>query len=142
MIGPAAITDEIRTLPREQRVSPDSPLVKAYAKFVNSLRTCDRQKVLKHVSRASRAEMSELSALDFQVQCKLMKSLARSDFRGAKEVVEEDTATLVWEDSKEERDGDMTMTSSHTMTIAPVLDETPYLVIVTPITLSLHGFIQ
>ncbi len=83
--------------------------------------------------------MRKLSA---SLRASLVSPLARSDFRGAKEVFEEDTETLVWEDSKEERDGDMTMTSSHTMTIAPVLDETPYLVIVTPITLSLQGFIQ
>ena len=115
-------TDEQVVKPSEPQVdgtrsSTNSPLAKVYRRFINSLSGCRRSRVLKQVSEATRAEMALLSTVDFQIQCRLMKSLARTDFANAIEKYEGDTATLVWEEKEEHRDSNETFRSSSTVTI-------------------------
>ena len=99
------------------RSSTNSPLAKVYRRFINSLSGCRRSRVLKQVSEATRSEMALLSTVDFQIQCRVMKSLARTDFANAFEKYEVDTAKLVWKEKEEHRDGNETLRSSSTMTI-------------------------
>jgi hypothetical protein len=94
------------------RSSANSPLAKAYKKFVRSLGACQRDQVLKVVSQASGREMMAISLKDFKAQCRIMKSLARTDFQNAFEQIETRTAKLVWQEKEQRRDGAETMRSS------------------------------
>lgn len=99
------------------RSSTNSPLAKAYRRFINSLSGCRRSRVLKQVSEATRAEMALLSLVNFEIQCRALKSFARTDFANAFEKYEVDTAKLVWEEQEERRDGNATFRSSSTVTV-------------------------
>lgn len=57
------------------------------------------------VSANTRQEMEATSGSDFKVQCRILRSTARTDFENAMELIEGNTATLKWEDKGERIDG-------------------------------------
>lgn len=61
--------------------------------------------------------MALLSLVNFEIQCRALKSFARTDFANAFEKYEVDTAKLVWEEQEERRDGNATFRSSSTVTV-------------------------
>lgn len=94
--------------PTGQRSSRNSPLARAYVRFLNSLKWCRKTEVLKQVSVKTRQEMEATSASTFKIQCRILKSTARTDFENAIESIEGDTATLKWEEKGERIDGNET----------------------------------
>ncbi len=112
-----SIFDKDEQPPEGKPSSASSPLARAHAAYQSALSSCRKGSLMPHLSRAGRADLEQLSAVEFRLTCELMKKMNRSDYRNARETYNGNNATLVWHEKSEERDGNQTFRSEMTETV-------------------------
>jgi hypothetical protein len=79
-----------------KKVTNSSPLAKAYMGFRNAIKRCDRDTMMKFVSRKMAENIGFTSNLEFKEACKLLDMLLHTDFKDATEVINGDKGTIQW----------------------------------------------
>jgi hypothetical protein len=108
--------ERIESLAGGKKVTSSSPLAKAYTRFLNAVKRCDRKEMMKHVSSKMAQGMSSATDKEFKDGCRGLEMFLPRDFKNATEVIEGDRGKIQWLSVKTTTDssGTMTMKSEQT----------------------------
>ena len=88
--------ERIKPLAGGKKVTSSSPLGKAYMKFLNAVKRCNRKEMMKHVSSKMAQEMSSATNKEFKDGCRAIKMFLPGDLKDATEVIEGDKGKIQW----------------------------------------------
>lgn len=108
--------EPIRPLAGGKKVTSSSPLGKAYMKFINALKRCDLDTMMKIVSNKMAKAMSSATGNECKDGCKLLRMLMPQDLKHATEVIDGNNGKIQWLTVKSTTDasGTRTMKSEQT----------------------------
>ncbi len=88
--------ERIKPLAGGKKVTSSSPLAKAYTKFLNAVKRCDRKEMMKRVSSKMAQGMSSATDKEFKNGCRGLEMFLHRDFKDATEAIEGDKGKIQW----------------------------------------------